>query len=118
MRSDTALTNMEAVCKMLVLNLKNSIINWWTILSGGWIVYYIFITVLDNLAFSPSIIMRSFLTLLPVIFLTALGSPTAEDFSKRDDRGSETVTGISVHKKAILNAGGNTLDLAIAMLEM
>lgn len=62
--------------------------------------------------------MKSFLALLPVVFLTALGSPTAEDFSKRADRGSETVSGISAHKKAILNAGGNTLDLAIAMLEM
>jgi hypothetical protein len=28
------------------------------------------------------------------------------------------VTGSSAHKKAILDAGGNTLDLAIAMLEM
>lgn len=61
--------------------------------------------------------MKSFLTLLPMIFLTALGSPS-EDLSKRDDRGSYTVTGIGAHKKAILNAGGNTLDLAIAMLEM
>ncbi|KAF4963275.1 hypothetical protein F66182_18134, partial [Fusarium sp. NRRL 66182] len=62
--------------------------------------------------------MKSFLTLLPALFLTALGSPTSEDFSKRDDRGSETVSGIGAHKTAILNAGGNTLDLAIAMLEI
>lgn len=73
---------------------------------------------LDNLASSLSIIMKSFLTLLPALFLTALGSPTSEEFSKRDDRGSETVSGIGSHKTAILNAGGNTLDLAIAMLEM
>lgn len=64
--------------------------------------------------------MRSFLALLPAIFIAALASPIAEDLdlSKRDDRGSETVSGIGAHKQAILNAGGNTLDLAIAMLEM
>ncbi|PCG93937.1 Hypothetical protein PENO1_081010 [Penicillium occitanis (nom. inval.)] len=62
--------------------------------------------------------MKSLLTLLPVVFLTALGSPIAEDLSKRADRGSETVSGIGAHKQAILNAGGNTLDLAIAMLEI
>jgi hypothetical protein len=33
------------------------------------------------------------------------------------DRGSYTVSGLGARKKAILNAGGNTLDLAIAMLE-
>jgi hypothetical protein len=33
------------------------------------------------------------------------------------DRGSYTVSGLGSRKQAILNAGGNTLDLAIAMLE-
>jgi hypothetical protein len=33
------------------------------------------------------------------------------------DRGSYTVSGLGARKQAILNAGGNTLDLAIAMLE-
>ncbi|KAM0472516.1 hypothetical protein ACHAPX_008673 [Trichoderma viride] len=33
------------------------------------------------------------------------------------DRGSYTVPGLGSRKQAILNAGGNTLDLAIAMLE-
>ncbi|PGH10612.1 hypothetical protein AJ80_07463 [Polytolypa hystricis UAMH7299] len=33
------------------------------------------------------------------------------------DRGSYTVSGLGQRKQAILNAGGNTLDLAIAMLE-
>lgn len=74
--------------------------------------------ILDNHISSLSITMKSFLTLLPVVFLTALGSPIAEDLSKRADRGSENVSGIGAHKQAILNAGGNTLDLAIAMLEM
>ncbi|GKT57826.1 hypothetical protein ColTof4_09809 [Colletotrichum tofieldiae] len=35
----------------------------------------------------------------------------------RQDRGSYTVSGLGSRKNAILNAGGNTLDLAIAMLE-
>lgn len=33
------------------------------------------------------------------------------------DRGSYTVSGLGSRKQAVLNAGGNTLDLAIAMLE-
>ncbi|KAJ5598373.1 hypothetical protein N7537_008457 [Penicillium hordei] len=41
----------------------------------------------------------------------------ASPLDKRADRGSENVPGIGSHKQAILNAGGNTLDLAIAMLE-
>lgn len=44
--------------------------------------------------------------------LGAIASPV-----KRDDRGSYTVSGLGEHKQAILDAGGNTLDLAIAMLE-
>lgn len=48
--------------------------------------------------------------------LGALAGPSGP-ISKRDDRGSETVSGLGQRKQAILNAGGNTLDLAIAMLE-
>ncbi|KAH7136913.1 hypothetical protein B0J13DRAFT_640600 [Dactylonectria estremocensis] len=33
------------------------------------------------------------------------------------DKGSYTVSGLGQRKQAILNAGGNTLDIAIAMLE-
>lgn len=33
------------------------------------------------------------------------------------DRGKETVAGLGHRKQAVLQAGGNTLDLAIAMLE-
>ncbi|EEU33800.1 uncharacterized protein NECHADRAFT_89135 [Fusarium vanettenii 77-13-4] len=33
------------------------------------------------------------------------------------DRGRYTVSGLGARKQAILNAGGNTLDIAIAMLE-
>jgi hypothetical protein len=39
------------------------------------------------------------------------------DLTKRADRGSYTVSGLGSRKQAILGAGGNTLDLAIAMLE-
>ncbi|KXG47560.1 uncharacterized protein PGRI_014300 [Penicillium griseofulvum] len=50
---------------------------------------------------------------------TALASPVSDDaLAKRDDRGHYKVGGLGAHKKAILNAGGNTLDLAIAMLEI
>ncbi|KAL4746647.1 hypothetical protein BDW72DRAFT_197495 [Aspergillus terricola var. indicus] len=51
-----------------------------------------------------------------VLALGALAAPSA-DMTKRDDRGSYTVSGLGQRKQAILNAGGNTLDLAIAMLE-
>lgn len=50
----------------------------------------------------------------------ARGSPLAGNVNgieARDDRGSETISGLGNRKQAILNAGGNTLDLAIAMLE-
>jgi hypothetical protein len=33
------------------------------------------------------------------------------------DRGSYTVSGLGARKQAILKAGGNTLDIAISMLE-
>ncbi|CAH0025055.1 unnamed protein product [Clonostachys rhizophaga] len=36
---------------------------------------------------------------------------------RADDRGSYTVAGLGTRKQAVLTAGGNTLDLAIAMLE-
>lgn len=50
---------------------------------------------------------------------TVLATPIPDDaLAKRDDRGHYTVSGLGWHKKAILEAGGNTLDIAIAMLEM
>ncbi|KAL4756450.1 uncharacterized protein BDW70DRAFT_154190 [Aspergillus foveolatus] len=51
-----------------------------------------------------------------VLALGALAAPSM-DMTKRADRGSYTVSGLGQRKQAILNAGGNTLDLAIAMLE-
>ncbi|KAK4870408.1 hypothetical protein LT330_004756 [Penicillium expansum] len=50
---------------------------------------------------------------------TALANSASDDvLEKRDNRGHYTVSGLGWHKKAILDAGGNTLDLAIAMLEI
>ena len=52
---------------------------------------------------------------------TAMAGPASDAATpaveKRQDRGSYTVGGLGSRKQAILNAGGNTLDLAIAMLE-
>ncbi|KAJ0419876.1 hypothetical protein BJY00DRAFT_313580 [Aspergillus carlsbadensis] len=61
--------------------------------------------------------MKAFQILLSsVLALGALAAPH-DELAKRDDRGSYTVSGLGSRKQAILNAGGNTLDLAIAMLE-
>ncbi|KAI9039719.1 glycoside hydrolase family 134 protein [Aspergillus affinis] len=47
-------------------------------------------------------------------FPLALGSMI---HPRQDDRGSYTVSGLGSRKQAVLDAGGNTMDLAIAMLE-
>ncbi|KAI1344393.1 hypothetical protein F5Y15DRAFT_366484, partial [Xylariaceae sp. FL0016] len=60
------------------------------------------------------------LTTLPKALLLALASTTTASpvvTSRQSDRGSYTVSGLGTRKQAILGAGGNTLDLAIAMLE-
>ncbi|RSL72572.1 hypothetical protein CEP53_001015 [Fusarium sp. AF-6] len=44
-------------------------------------------------------------------------SLAASAIAASGDRGSYTVSGLGARKQAILNAGGNTLDIAIAMLE-
>lgn len=44
-------------------------------------------------------------------------SLAAAAFAAPGDRGHYTVSDLGARKQAILNAGGNTLDLAIAMLE-
>ena len=56
----------------------------------------------------------SIFSLIAITGLTA-ASPVA--LEARADRGSYTVSGLGARKQAVLNAGGNTLDLAIAMLE-
>ena len=59
-----------------------------------------------------------------VLLLTsvAVAAPTSSPFTsnlvtREDRRGSYTVSGLGSRKQAILQAGGNTLDIAIAMLE-
>lgn len=50
----------------------------------------------------------------------AWGSPlvgNTNGLEARADRGRETISGLGHRKQAILHAGGNSLDLAIAMLE-
>ncbi|TGJ66001.1 hypothetical protein EYR41_009930 [Orbilia oligospora] len=52
----------------------------------------------------------------------AMASPISSidqepNLESRADRGSYTVSGLGARKQAILGAGGNTLDIAIAMLE-
>lgn len=66
--------------------------------------------------------MQLFSLLVPALLLSVgYASPIAEvesSLEARDDaRGSYTVSGLGSRKQAILNAGGNTLDIAIAMLE-
>ncbi|KAI0182359.1 hypothetical protein EV127DRAFT_378887 [Xylaria flabelliformis] len=58
------------------------------------------------------------LTTLPLMLLASVvyASPVP-GVHPRQDRGQYTVPGLGARKQAILNAGGNTLDLAIAMLE-
>ncbi|KAJ5827297.1 hypothetical protein N7447_004060 [Penicillium robsamsonii] len=49
-----------------------------------------------------------------------VSSPTADFKSlvaRADDRGNETIAGLGERKQAVLDAGGNTRDMAIAMLE-
>ncbi len=55
--------------------------------------------------------------LAPVSEVSEVSERAAADITKRADRGSYTVAGLGSRKQAILGAGGNTLDLAIAMLE-
>ncbi|KAK6523476.1 hypothetical protein TWF281_001458 [Arthrobotrys megalospora] len=59
--------------------------------------------------------------LVLVAGVASMASPIANvekgDLETRADRGSYTVSGLGSRKQAILGAGGNTLDLAIAMLE-
>ncbi|CAG5137571.1 uncharacterized protein ALTATR162_LOCUS154 [Alternaria atra] len=47
----------------------------------------------------------------------AASSSERQLIAREDKRGSYTVSGLGARKQAILNAGGNSLDLAIAMLE-
>lgn len=58
----------------------------------------------------------SFMALVPAV----LSSPVT-NFKKiavrADNRGNETISGLGARKQEVVGAGGNTRDLAIAMLE-
>lgn len=50
----------------------------------------------------------------------ALSSPvtsTKSLLARADNRGTEIIAGLGARKQEVVNAGGNTRDLAIAMLE-
>ncbi|RMJ28018.1 hypothetical protein PHISP_01133 [Aspergillus sp. HF37] len=47
----------------------------------------------------------------------AMPQSQADVVARADDRGHYTVNGLGDRKQAVLNEGGNTLDIAIAMLE-
>ena len=56
----------------------------------------------------------SAMALVPAAFsYSVAGRLIARD----DDRGNETVSGLGSRKQAVLDVGGTTRDLAIAMLE-
>ncbi|KAK1763272.1 hypothetical protein QBC33DRAFT_248557 [Phialemonium atrogriseum] len=62
--------------------------------------------------------MRTSTLLSFAFFGAAIAAPLEEGLAKRQgDRGSYTVSGLGARKQAVQSAGGNTLDLAIAMLE-
>ncbi|KAI0401943.1 hypothetical protein F4802DRAFT_600472 [Xylaria palmicola] len=52
-----------------------------------------------------------------LLLASAVYANPASGIDRREDRGQYTVSGLGARKQAILKAGGNTLDLAIAMLE-
>jgi len=64
----------------------------------------------------------SFQTIILLLASVATAVPTGSAsenklFAREDNRGLEKVPNLGSRKQAILKAGGNTLDLALAMLE-
>lgn len=57
------------------------------------------------------------LSILSFVAITSLTAASPVALDARADRGSYTVSGLGSRKQQVLNAGGNSLDLAIAMLE-
>lgn len=55
------------------------------------------------------------LLIAPIFALPALNSEERKLFGR--DSGSYTVSGLGARKKAVIAAGGNVFDIAIAMLE-
>lgn len=64
--------------------------------------------------------MKNFLALISLAqlcFSAAMPQPRADIVSRDGDRGHYTVDGLGDRKQAVLDNGGNSLDIAIAMLE-
>lgn len=57
------------------------------------------------------------LSILSLIACAGLTTASPVKLEARQNRGSYTVSGLGNRKQAVLNAGGSSLDLAIAMLE-
>ncbi|KAF3046031.1 hypothetical protein E8E12_010494 [Didymella heteroderae] len=57
------------------------------------------------------------LSILSIVAVTGLTAASPVALDVRADRGSYTVSGLGSRKQQVLKAGGNSLDLAIAMLE-
>lgn len=56
------------------------------------------------------------MALVPAVF-SSPGTEFKKIAVRADDRGNDTISGLGARKKALIEAGGNTRDLAIAMLE-
>jgi hypothetical protein len=56
----------------------------------------------------------SVMALVPAVFSYSV---TGRLVARDDDRGNQTVAGLGSRKQAVLDVGGTTRDLAIAMLE-
>ncbi|OOQ87357.1 hypothetical protein PEBR_17147 [Penicillium brasilianum] len=60
----------------------------------------------------------SALAIVPSVFSASVAGIAGKSLGARDgDRGHYTISGLGARKQAVLKAGGNTQDLAIAMLE-
>lgn len=60
----------------------------------------------------------SALTIVPSVLSASVAGITGDNLAARDgDRGHYNVSGLGARKQAVLKAGGNTQDLAVAMLE-
>jgi len=56
--------------------------------------------------------------IVPTVLSSQVPDTKRDVIGARDeDRGQYTVAGLGARKQAVLNVGGNTRDLAIAMLE-
>ncbi|KAL5042098.1 hypothetical protein BDW71DRAFT_211490 [Aspergillus fruticulosus] len=58
----------------------------------------------------------SSMAFMPAVLLSALTGQNGV-MARAGDRGSDIISGLGARKQAVLDAGGNTRDLAIAMLE-